>query len=164
MDATSRLSPHLAQGEISPRLIWHETQEQLELTGMEKELSHTYEESAEAFLKQLVWRDFAYHQLAVFPHIVNQPPLQPSYRNFPWIAKEQEIFAKWKDGLTGYPIVDAGMRELNETGYMHNRVRMITASFLVKHLLIHWGGEGQAWFEKQLVDHDLANNTMDGNG
>ncbi|WP_058308944.1 cryptochrome/photolyase family protein [Gracilibacillus massiliensis] len=158
IDATSLLSPHLAQGEITPRLIWHETKEMLEIIGMEKGLPHRHEESVETFLKQLAWRDFAYHQLVEFPHIIDQP-LQPAYLTFPWLKKEEELFTKWKNGVTGYPLVDAGMRELNETGYMHNRVRMVTASFLVKHLLTHWL-EGQAFFEKQLVDHDIANNTL----
>ncbi|SHM71526.1 cryptochrome/photolyase family protein [Gracilibacillus kekensis] len=158
IDATSLLSPHLAQGEITPRLIWHETKETLELISMEKGLSHRHEESAETFLKQLAWRDFAYHQLVEFPHIIDQP-LQSSYLTFPWLKKDEVALEKWKYGITGYSLVDAGMRELKETGYMHNRVRMVTASFLVKHLLTHWL-EGQAYFEKHLVDHDIANNTL----
>ncbi|UOQ87361.1 cryptochrome/photolyase family protein [Gracilibacillus salinarum] len=158
VDATSRLSHHLSHGEISPKLIWHEAKDALEITSIENRLQHTMEESTETFLKQLVWREFAYHQLTFFPHIIDQP-LQTKFQAFQWQKPDPMLLESWKKGLTGYPLVDAGMRQLLETGYMHNRVRMVTGSFLVKHLLIHWL-EGQAWFSRLLVDHDLANNTM----
>ena len=111
----------------------------------------------ETFLKQLVWRDFAYHLLYHFPHTVDEP-LRAEFSSFPWNDNE-EAFTAWKQGQTGYPIVDAGMRQLWETGYMHNRVRMVVASFLVKDLLIPWQ-RGAEWFWDTLVDADLANNTM----
>ncbi|UOQ49985.1 DNA photolyase family protein [Gracilibacillus caseinilyticus] len=158
IDATSLLSGHLSHGEISPKLIWHEAKEALEITSMENRFQHTMEESTETFLKQLVWREFAYHQLTFFPQIIDKP-LQPKFQAFQWQEPDPLLLDSWKKGLTGYPLVDAGMRELLETGYMHNRVRMVTGSFLVKHLLIHWL-DGQAWFSRMLVDHDLANNTM----
>jgi deoxyribodipyrimidine photo-lyase len=112
---------------------------------------------AEPFLRQLAWREFALHLLVHFPHTTSAP-LQESFARFPWIDDPAGLRA-WQRGRTGYPIVDAGMRELWHTGWMHNRVRMIVASFLVKHLLIHWK-EGAAWFWDTLVDADLANNTM----
>ncbi|RCW76837.1 cryptochrome/photolyase family protein [Saliterribacillus persicus] len=157
LDATSLLSPHLAFGEISPRLIWHESKELEELSEIEN-LNEEQQESVEGFLRQLVWRDFAYHQLVDFPHIVDKP-LQQAYLSFPWNKVEEDTLEAWKKGQTGYPLIDAGMRELWETGWMHNRVRMVVGSFLVKHLLYHWK-EGSAWFEDTLVDADLANNTM----
>ncbi len=146
VDGTSRLSPHLHFGEISPRQIWCEVNR------------HKF---AEPFLRQLAWREFAYHVLHHFPH--TPPPgmgksLKPQYDRFPWRNDEKALRA-WQRGCTGYPIVDAGMRQLWHTGWMHNRVRMIVASFLVKDLLIDWR-KGAAWFMDTLVDADLANNTM----
>jgi len=135
---TSRLSPHLHFGEISPGRIW----------GMVR---------SEAYLRQLVWREFAYHLLFHFPESAEQP-LRPEFRKFPWRSDDNR-FRAWNRGRTGYPLVDAGMRELWRTGWMHNRVRMVAASFLVKHLLIGWR-EGAAWFWDTLVDADLANNTL----
>ncbi|RXT07977.1 deoxyribodipyrimidine photo-lyase [Ammoniphilus sp. CFH 90114] len=145
----SGLSPHLAWGELSPRWIWHNL----------KEISDISEnqEHVEAFLRQLVWRDFAYCQLQYFPRITNSP-LRAEFLSFPW-EEDEEAFKQWKQGQTGYPFVDAGMRELWETGWMHNRVRMIASSFLVKHLLIPWK-KGANWFEETLLDMDIANNTM----
>jgi deoxyribodipyrimidine photo-lyase len=97
------------------------------------------------------------HQLHHFPHIPESPS-RAAFKDFPWHRDEKSL-AAWKEGFTGYPLVDAGMRELNETGWMHNRVRMIVASFLVKHLLISWQ-TGAHWFWEKLLDADLANNTM----
>jgi deoxyribodipyrimidine photo-lyase len=136
---TSRLSPHLAFGEISPRQLFH--------------LASAHPE----FTRQVGWREFSCHLLFHFPQTPHQP-LRQEFRTFPWKMDPAALRA-WTQGRTGYPIVDAGMRELWHTGWMHNRVRMIVASFLVKHLLIPWQ-EGAAWFWDTLVDADLANNTM----
>jgi deoxyribodipyrimidine photo-lyase len=141
---TSRLSPHLHFGEIGPRQIWHAVRERFPQTG-------------EMFLRQVVWREFAHHLLYHFPHTATQP-LREEFARFPW-RKDKRLLRAWQRGRTGYPIVDAGMRELWATGWMHNRVRMITGSFLVKHLRLHWE-EGAYWFWDTLVDADLANNTL----
>jgi deoxyribodipyrimidine photo-lyase len=105
----------------------------------------------------LGWREFDHHVLYHFPHTTTQP-LRPDFAAFPW-RREQKSLRAWQRGRTGYPIVDAGMRELWTTGWMHNRARMVAASFLVKHLLLPWQA-GAAWFWDTLVDADLANNTM----
>ena len=139
---TSRLSPHLHFGEISPRQIWH---------------CFRQRRDSEAFLRQIAWREFSYHLLFHFPQTPREP-LRPEFRAFPWRVDARGLQA-WTRGRTGYPLVDAGMRELWQTGWMHNRVRMLAASFLVKHLMIPWQ-EGAAWFWDTLVDADLANNTM----
>jgi deoxyribodipyrimidine photo-lyase len=113
--------------------------------------------SGEVYLRELGWREFAHQVLCNFP----QTPLQPlrtEFAAFPW-STNREFLKAWQEGNTGYPIVDAGMRELWQTGWMHNRVRMIVASFLVKHLLLPWQ-EGARWFWDTLVDADLANNTL----
>jgi deoxyribodipyrimidine photo-lyase len=140
---TSRLSPHLHFGEISPRQIWHHVRRD--------------GAGADAFLRQIAWREFSYHLLFHYPN-TPQDPLRPEFRDFPWRVDAKGLKA-WTRGKTGYPLVDGGMRELWHTGWMHNRVRMIVASFLVKHLMIPWQ-EGAAWFWDTLVDADLANNTM----
>ncbi|MBK1879777.1 cryptochrome/photolyase family protein [Pelagicoccus mobilis] len=140
-DAVSRLSPHLHFGEISPVQIWR----MLSL------------EEHEPFLRQLVWREFSAHLLYHFPDTTEEP-LNSAFSRFPWEFKGDWAEA-WRRGRTGYPIVDAGMRELWKTGTMHNRVRMVAASFLVKHLLQPWQ-VGAAWFWDTLLDADLANNTM----
>ncbi len=142
---TSRLSPHLHFGEISPRQVWHAIQ------------SRYPKEHAAPFLRQLIWRDFAHHLLYHFPRTTTEP-LRPEFTHFPW-RNDAKMLRAWQRGRTGYPIVDAGMRELWTTGWMHNRVRMIVASFLVKHLRLHWQ-EGAYWFWDTLVDADLANNTL----
>jgi deoxyribodipyrimidine photo-lyase len=144
---TSRLSPHLHFGEISPGEVWR---------AIETEMRDT-PQAAESYLRQLVWREFAYHLLYHFPETAEHP-LRPEFAKFPW-RKHRDWFDAWKRGSTGYPLVDAGMHELWHTGWMHNRVRMVTASFLVKHLLISWQ-EGAKWFWDTLVDADLANNTL----
>lgn len=141
LDGTSKLSPHLHFGEISVRRIY-------------KLLS---KKSAEAFIRELFWREFAIHLLYHFPKTPEQP-LKAQFERFPW-RKDPEQLICWQQGVTGYPIVDAGMRELAATGWMHNRVRMIVGSFLVKHLLISWK-QGEAWFWDKLFDADLANNTL----
>jgi deoxyribodipyrimidine photo-lyase len=139
-EATSHLSTALHFGEISPRTIWS--------------LANTQDAP---FMRQLIWREFAYHMLYHHPH-TDLKPLRPEFAHFPW-KKDPDAFKAWKEGKTGYPIVDAGMRELWETGYMHNRLRMIVASFLVKDLLIPWQ-EGAKHFWDTLVDADLANNSF----
>jgi deoxyribodipyrimidine photo-lyase len=141
---TSRLSPHLHFGEISPRQIWAACARQRS-------------EASKAFLRQLGWREFAHHLLYHFPHTALKP-LRPQFARFPWREDPTKLNA-WKRGHTGYPLVDAGMRELWSTGWMHNRVRMIAGSFLVKDLLLPWL-EGAHRFWDTLVDADLANNTL----
>ncbi|MBS0206214.1 MAG: deoxyribodipyrimidine photo-lyase [Planctomycetes bacterium] len=148
---TSRLSPHLHFGEISPRTIWHAVHDIL------PSLSADGTVSAETYRKELGWREFAHHLLFHFPSTTDQP-LRPEFANFPWDDNQSALRA-WQRGQTGYPIVDAGMRELWATGWMHNRVRMIVASFLVKDLRLHWR-HGAAWFWDTLVDADLAANTL----
>lgn len=140
----SRLSPHLHFGEISPHQVWYAVKRE------------TADEDVGHFCSELGWREFSNNLLFHFPHITDHN-LNPKFDAFPWEPDGKKLKA-WKAGQTGIPIVDAGMRELWETGYMHNRVRMVTASFLVKNLLIHWK-EGERWFRDTLVDADLANNT-----
>lgn len=140
---TSRLSPHLHFGEVSVHQLWAECG-RIEPTA-----------DVAAFRKELLWREFAHHLLFHFPAMPAEP-LRPAFADFPW-RKDKELLAAWQEGRTGYPIVDAGMRELWRTGWMHNRVRMIVASFLVKHLLQPWQA-GEGWFWDTLVDADLANN------
>jgi deoxyribodipyrimidine photo-lyase len=135
---TSRLSPHLHFGEISPRQIWAAT-------------------TSEPFRRQLIWREFAHHLLYHFPHTADAP-LRPAFARFPW-RRDPAGLRAWQRGQTGFPIVDAGLRELWTTGWMHNRVRMIVGSFLVKDLLLPWSA-GARWFWDTLVDADLANNTL----
>jgi len=108
-------------------------------------------------MREIGWREFAHHLLIHFPSTTERP-LRPEFESFPW-RKDSEMLTAWQKGETGYPIVDAGMRELWATGWMHNRVRMIVGSFLVKHLLMDWK-EGERWFWDTLVDADLANNTL----
>ncbi len=148
-DATSRLSPHLHFGELSPRQLWHTVRSHC---AAHPELAH----QEEKFLSELGWREFSHYLLHHFPAI-SEAPFKPAFAAFPWLGDDARLRA-WQRGLTGYPIVDAGMRELWQTGYMHNRVRMITASFLTKHLLVPWQ-KGQRWFHDTLVDADLANNS-----
>lgn len=149
---TSRLSPHLHFGEISPRQVWHAVAARVDV-GSRVGLTS----SAEAFLREVGWREFAVHLLHHFPHTPERP-LRSAFAAFAWRDDASDERA-WRQGRTGYPIVDAGMRELWATGWMHNRVRMIAASFLVKHLLLPWQ-KGAAWFWDTLVDADLASNTL----
>jgi deoxyribodipyrimidine photo-lyase len=139
IQGTSRLSVHLRFGTISIR----------ELARHTKDLSET-------FLNELIWRDFYMQILWHFPHVGEGRAFRAEYDKIEW-RRDEAQFQKWCDGLTGYPIVDAGMRELNATGFMHNRVRMVVASFLTKHLLIDWRW-GEAYFAKKLLDFDLSAN------
>ncbi|PTY01817.1 deoxyribodipyrimidine photolyase [Verrucomicrobia bacterium LW23] len=192
---TSRLSPHLHFGEISPRQVWHAVRVAAQERGIASESWTRWQ-----FVTELGWREFSHHLLCHFPHTAVEP-LVEDFRRFPWMpvppgalpnvaadvsdpqspahlrecdrmapAKSQAAAASpgdearrrylaWTRGRTGYPMVDAGMRELWATGWMHNRVRMITASFLVKHLLLPWQA-GAQWFWDTLVDADLAQNTL----
>lgn len=136
---TSRLGVHLRFGTISIR-----------------QLARRAQQLSETFLNELIWRDFYQAILFHFPHVGRGKAFKPEYDRIPWRNNEAE-FLRWCNGTTGYPIVDAGMRELNVTGFMHNRVRMITASFLTKHLLIDWRW-GEAYFAAKLLDFDLAAN------
>jgi deoxyribodipyrimidine photo-lyase len=146
---TSRLSAHLHFGEISPHQIWHATRSAMAKAG------GTLDHSGEKFLKEVLWREFSYHLLHHFPHFPDRP-FKPEFSDFPWVADLTALQA-WQQGKTGFPIVDAGMRELWHTGIMHNRVRMIVASFLIKDLLVPWQ-EGEKWFWDTLVDADIAAN------
>ena len=148
---TSMLSPHLAWGEVSPRRVWHAVQARLD--GKDA----AFKSSAEKFRAELGWREFAWHVLANFPRTA-EDPLRIEFRNFPWKDNAKALRA-WQRGNTGYPIVDAGLRQLWHTGWMHNRVRMSVSSFLVKHLRQHWL-HGADWFWDTLVDADLASNTL----
>jgi deoxyribodipyrimidine photo-lyase len=146
--ATSLLSPHLHFGEISPTRVFHVIREAVLL-------QPTLESEAEKFLSEIGWREFSRHLLYHNPQLPEQA-FRPEFEQFPWCGSLEYLKA-WQAGRTGYPIVDAGMRELRQTGYMHNRVRMVAASFLCKHLLIDWR-VGERWFWDTLVDADLASN------
>ncbi len=138
LNGTSRLGVHLRFGTISIRRLIEQTLDRNEI-----------------FLNELIWREFYMMILWHFPQVVSKA-FKPKYDNISWINDERQ-FEAWRNGVTGYPIVDAGMRQLSETGYMHNRVRMITASFLTKHLLIDWRW-GEAWFAQKLLDFELSSN------
>ncbi len=145
---TSRLSPYLRFGNISPRQVWHAAQNaKAEKPGLDA--------AVDKFLSEIGWREFCYHLLFHFPYMPDEA-FNPKFSFFPW-EEDQHRLEAWQKGQTGYPIVDAGMRELWQTGFMHNRVRMVVASFLTKHLLLHWR-EGEAWFWDCLLDADLASN------
>ncbi len=144
---TSRLSPYLHFGEISPARV---------LNAIYRH-PHKATTSEQQYVKEIFWREFALYLLFHFPKTESEP-LRPEFLNFPW-AEASDLLRLWQKGLTGFPIVDAGMRELWQTGWMHNRVRMIVASFLVKDLLIPWQ-TGAAWFWDTLVDASLPNNTL----
>ncbi|MGO4738939.1 deoxyribodipyrimidine photo-lyase [Bosea sp. 2KB_26] len=148
--STSRLSPYLRFGEIGPRQIWHAT-----LAARHAGEIPGSPDDVEKFLSEIGWREFSYHLLFHHPDLATQN-FNSRFDAFPWRQDDAALHA-WQRGLTGYPIVDAGMRELWTTGWMHNRVRMIVASFLIKHLLIDWR-EGERWFWDTLVDADPANN------
>jgi deoxyribodipyrimidine photo-lyase len=152
-EGTSRLSPHLHFGEIGIREIWAALN--LRLASVEGDARAR--SSLLAWQRQLIWREFAHHLLAHFPHTPHKP-LRPAFEAFPWLGDDKGLRA-WRQGRTGYPYVDAGMRQLRATGWMHNRVRMAAASFLVKHLLLPWQA-GAQWFWDALVDADLAQNTL----
>jgi deoxyribodipyrimidine photo-lyase len=141
VEGTSRLSPHVHFGEISPRHVWHR--------------AATLAPGSETFLKELLWREFSLNLLWQHPQL-RTTPIRPEFTAFPW-APDQTALRAWQQGQTGVPIVDAGMRELWQTGWMHNRVRMVAASYLVKHLLQPWQA-GEAWFWDCLCDADEAAN------
>lgn len=145
---TSCLSPHLHWGEIGPDQVWRAASLLLDEGGARAK-------GAESLLRELAWRDFNHHLLFHFPEIATRN-WKPVFDGFPW-HDNPEGLAAWQRGQTGFPIVDAGMRELWHTGFMHNRVRMIVGSFLIKDLLVDWR-EGESWFWDTLVDADLANN------
>lgn len=148
---TSRLSPSLHFGEISPRQVVGKVRKKCNLEGIKGD------KGSECYLSEVGWREFSIHLLYHFPDLVKKP-LRPEFEKFPWDRDAKKLEA-WQRGMTGIPMVDAGMRELWHTGWMHNRVRMIVASFLVKNLQIHWL-EGMKWFWDTLVDADLASNTL----
>ena len=143
-DATSRLSPHLAHGEITPTRV---------LSALRRHRRGGRD--ADSFRRELGWREFCWHLLAAHPNLAGTN-VKPAFDAMPWRRAGKEL-AAWQRGMTGYPIVDAGMRQLWQTGFMHNRVRMVVASFLIKHLLIDWR-EGERWFWDTLVDADPADN------
>jgi len=147
VNGTSRLSPYLHFGQVGPRQVWQAVQQAGSVDGP----------GEYTFLSEIGWREFAHHLIYHFPETPEQA-LNKSYSRFPW-EPDQNYLKAWQTGQTGYPIVDAGMRQLWQTGWMHNRVRMVTASFLVKHLLQPWQ-DGARWFWDTLVDADLASNTM----
>ena len=150
IEGTSRLSPHLHFGEISPRYALQrllDGRNPGELEGGEL-----------TFAKEIFWREFAYSLIYHFPHTVDEP-LDARFRKFAWAPNTESHLLAWQQGLTGVPIVDAGMRQLYATGWMHNRVRMIVASYLIKNLLIPWQS-GENWFRDTLVDADIASNAM----
>jgi len=151
-DGTSALSPHLHFGELGPRQVWAAVRALSKDSGV-----FPANRGGQVFLSEVGWREFAYHLLYHFPQTPVQP-LRAEFAAFPWRTDAKQLRA-WQKGRTGYPIVDAGMRQLWQTGWMHNRVRMIVASFLVKHLRLSWQ-EGAAWFWDTLIDADLASNTL----
>ncbi|WP_309384485.1 cryptochrome/photolyase family protein [Cerasicoccus frondis] len=146
-DATSRLSPYLHFGQIGPREVF---------AAFDRHDSDGTK-GGRKFLSEIGWREFSHHLLYHWPHLPTDP-LREEFNHFPW-EMDEKLLRAWQKGETGYPIIDAGMRQLWATGWMHNRVRMIVASLLVKHLLIPWQ-EGARWFWDTLVDADLANNTQ----
>ncbi|WP_290651083.1 deoxyribodipyrimidine photo-lyase [Aquisalimonas sp.] len=146
---TSGLSPHLHHGEISPRQIWTATQ---------SAAAAGEGDDAETYLSELAWREFGHHLLFHYPDMPHDP-IDTRFRAFPWSAHAEEALVAWRAGRTGIPIVDAGMRELWTTGWMHNRLRMVVGSLLTKNLRVPWQ-LGEAWFWDTLVDADLANNSM----
>lgn len=147
VEGTSKLSPHLHYGEISPNQIWY---------AIKDKFGNSEDKSIETYLSELGWREFSYYLLFHFPTLPSKN-FNPKFDTFPW-RKDPEALRAWQTGNTGIPIVDAGMRELWQTGYMHNRVRMIVGSFLVKNLLLSWH-EGERWFWDCLLDADLASNS-----
>ncbi|MDY0213296.1 MAG: deoxyribodipyrimidine photo-lyase [Desulfuromonadaceae bacterium] len=149
-NGVSRLAPYLAWGQVSPNQLWHASE-----AALEESIPAGLRENARVFRRQLGWREFSTTQLYANPHM-RRENLRAKFDKFPW-RKNTADLQRWQRGLTGYPLVDAGMRELWDTGYMHNRVRMVVGSFLVKNLLLHWR-HGEDWFRDCLLDADYANN------
>ncbi|MFT5219750.1 MAG: deoxyribodipyrimidine photo-lyase [Planctomycetota bacterium] len=145
--STSMLSPHLHFGEISPQQIWQR---------IEQESTHNHSDNPAHFQRELGWREFSYYQLYHFPELPDQA-FKAKFARFEWLDDSTGL-QQWQKGQTGIPIIDAGMRELWQTGYMHNRVRMLVASFLIKNLLVHWR-HGARWFWDCLLEADLASNS-----
>lgn len=166
LNSTSRLSPHLHFGEIGPKQIW------AAIVNLPNTKNRLEQESRNHFLSELAWREFAHHLLAHFPH-TTEHPLNPRYQQFPWWHSDRpdqltrhnsaneaaELLHKWQHGKTGISMIDAAMRELRQSGTMHNRCRMLVASLLTKNMGIHWH-EGAKWFWDNLVDANLANNSL----
>ncbi len=150
LNSSSMLSPHLCFGEISPNQVWHATKL--------KEEMHKNNPGIENFLKEISWREFSYYLLYHFKDLPSKN-FNEKFNNFAWVDNNDKLFEKWKRGLTGHPLIDAGMRQLWQTGYMHNRIRMVVGSFLVKNLGIHWH-KGQDWFWDCLFDADMASNSF----
>jgi deoxyribodipyrimidine photo-lyase len=151
LDGVSRLSPHLHFGDIGPRQIWNAV---AGATGGDP----LADKGAAAYLREIGWREFAHHVLYHWPHTTERP-MQARFAAYPWRADYADLLRAWRRGQTGYPMVDAGMRQLWRTGWMHNRVRMLVASFLIKNCRVPWQ-EGARWFWDTLVDADLASNTL----
>jgi deoxyribodipyrimidine photo-lyase len=156
-EGVSRLSPHLHFGELSPHQVWAAAAAAA-AAALATGGDPLANKGAETFLREIGWREFAHYVLYHWPHTPDQP-LQPRFAAYPWREDYAELLDAWQRGQTGYPLVDAGMRQLWHTGWMHNRLRMLVASFLVKNCRIPWQ-EGARWFWDTLVDADLANNTL----
>ncbi|HHW77147.1 MAG TPA: deoxyribodipyrimidine photo-lyase [Xanthomonadaceae bacterium] len=150
-DGVSRLSPHLHFGELGPGQVWNAVAHAMDGDPLA-------DRSAETYLREIGWREFAHYVLYHWPH-TPEHPLQERFAAYPWRSEYADLLRAWQRGRTGYPLVDAGMRQLWRTGWMHNRVRMLVASFLVKNCRIPWQ-EGARWFWDTLVDADLASNTL----
>lgn len=150
IDGSSRISPYLRWGMLSPRQAWWAAREAIPYAR-----TPAARASIERWIGEIVWREFFYQVLARNPHVTNGA-YRPECDRVPWLQNDDAL-QRWKDGQTGYPIVDAGMRQMNATGWMHNRLRMIVASFLCKDLLIDWRA-GERYFMQRLLDGDLANN------
>jgi deoxyribodipyrimidine photo-lyase len=148
-EGTSKLSPYLHFGQISPQQIWHRVNKVASTENLNQNSIYRY-------LMEILWREFSWHLLFHFPTLPHKP-LVSNFKHFPW-AKDKTGFKAWTKGLTGYPLIDAGMRQLWQTGWMHNRVRMVVASFLIKDLLIDWK-KGADWFWDTLFDADLGSNS-----
>jgi len=153
VDGGSKLSPHLHFGEISPHTIWHDVSKAIAEAGH----NNAFANHGQGYLRQLLWREFSWHLLYHFPTFPEKA-WNPRFADFKWNS-DNKLLNRWKKGKTGYPIIDAGMRELWQTGWMHNRVRMLVGSFLVKNLLLDWR-DGEDWFWDTLVDADLGNNAQ----
>ena len=156
LNANSRLSPFLRHGELSPRQVWTAAMKAGERAGLAADAVR-----GDRFLAELIWREFATQQLVLHPSLPDRART-PRFDQMPWRHDAKEL-AAWQRGRTGFAMVDAGMRELWRTGFMHNRVRMITASFLVKNLLHDWR-QGERWFWDTLVDADIASNALNWQG